>query len=643
MASELDTPRVRDLLRVIKSLSTSSGSQARLQASQLQGLLNQSKLLAEQTETYTVNHYESELEWLLVSKATVQTYGVILDTLLDQITPLSNHIWYWEEVLSSPTYSTFYMVQTSPCRVWAWTVDIYDESKARLQRYTKGHLSADSAETQEKDEPESAGLSQKWHRFYAIVRASIRERSLADVQRRVMSPVALARAEARKKQTRLRKLKEMTASSLGVLIDEALMFAAPRGDDGKGDLIMSAGQEWKGVVERSVALMDMVLKEVLVLDAETAEFEDKVFVGVDEDPELSITSEENEAARPGVVARRLHRLLTTHVPQHRVAIQSLIAENGRPSRLVRYWVPAIALLLSSSTILRIAVNKQQEIIQWVRDLGSTVRDFWFNWVVEPVRKVIGTIRHDSNSEIAIMSKDSLKADRDSLERMVVEFALDKPDVAIGASSLTETQVAEIRAKVKEGDLTPVLRAYEKGLRSPLMGTVRGDLVRTLLIQVQKTKVDVEVAMSGIDALLKSQELVFGFVGLTPGILVSLWAGQYLRGVFGGRKGLRKDRRAGRCVRVLRNIDRIFSEALASSAAAAAAQQQNNNNSVLQYRDHGMLISEIHVLRRLAHALLPADMEREFLEDLDDLANLKGIGSQVRALDRIRWAYSKWLT
>ena len=151
--------------------------------------------------------------------------------------------------------------------------------------------------------------------------------------------------------------------------------------------------------------------------------------------------------------------------------------------------------------------------------------------------------------------------------------------------------------------------------------------------MQKTKVDVEVAMSGIDALLKSQELVFGFVGLTPGILVSLWAGQYLRDAFGGRKGLRKGQKVGRCVRVLRNIDRIFSEAL-------AAPPQNN---VLQYKDHGMLISEIHVLRRLAHELLPANMEREFLEDLDDLANLKGIGSQVRALDRIRWAYSKWLT
>lgn len=43
-----------------------------------------------------------------------------------------------------------------------------------------------------------------------------------------------------------------------------------------------------------------------------------------------------------------------------------------------------------------------------------------------------------------------------------------------------------------------------------MGTFRGDLIRALLIQVQKTKVDVELAVSGIDALLKSQELVFGY-------------------------------------------------------------------------------------------------------------------------------------
>jgi nuclear-control-of-ATPase protein 2 len=105
-----------------------------------------------------------------------------------------------------------------------------------------------------------------------------------------------------------------------------------------------------------------------------------------------------------------------------------------------------------------------------------------------------------------MSKNSLLADRASLERMVVDFVQDRPDLHEGVADTTA-----IVNSVKEGDLTPVLKAYERDLRSPLVGTVRGDLIRALLIQIQKTKVDVEIAISGIDALLKSQELVFGYV------------------------------------------------------------------------------------------------------------------------------------
>jgi hypothetical protein len=41
--------------------------------------------------------------------------------------------------------------------------------------------------------------------------------------------------------------------------------------------------------------------------------------------------------------------------------------------------------------------------------------------------------------------------------------------------------------VKEGDLTPVLKAYERDLRSPFVGTVRGDLVRALFPRSQPNK------------------------------------------------------------------------------------------------------------------------------------------------------------
>lgn len=595
----------------------------------LQSLISQSDFgTATSDEEHPVGQYEAELEWLLVSKATVQTYGVIMDTLLDQIIPLSDHIWYWDDVLSSHSYGTLYLVQTSPWRFWAWSQEIYQDSIDRLRR--RRFIGSNEFSEQNLGEDITSSISQRWRQFYGIVRDSIRERSLVNVQNRFMSPAAVARTEARKKQAKLKKLREMTSSGLGVLIDEGLAFGGNGSDDGKSDIIMSNNQEWKGVVERSVALMDMVLKDVLTLETGVAEFEDKVFAGVEEDPELSIQAEEDESNRPAVVAKRLQTLLEKQLPGHLDAAAKIVAEHGRPSRLVRYWLPATALLLSSTTILRIVVNRQQEILAWIADFGATVRDFWFNWVVEPTRKVIGTIRHDSNSEIAIMSRDSLQADRDSLERMVVEFASDSPSAAVGTSSISETQLSEIRAKVREGDVTPVLRAYEKDLRSPFVGAVRGDLVRTLLIQVQKTKVDVEVAMAGIDALLKSQELVFGFIGLTPGILVSIGLVQYLRTAFGGKRSYRQEGHAGKAVRVLRNIDRIFSEATPSP------------NNLLSYKDHGLLVCEVHVLRRLAHRLLPADVEREFLEDLDDLANLKGIQSQVRALDRIRWAYAKWL-
>jgi nuclear-control-of-ATPase protein 2 len=252
-------------------------------------------------------------------------------------------------------------------------------------------------------------------------------------------------------------------------------------------------------------------------------------------------------------------------------------------------------------------------------------------VIEPIKKIIGTIRHDKDSEVAIMSKESLRGDRESLERMVVDFAIDNSQATTGGGPLSEAQISEIRGKVKEGDLTPVLLAYEKDLRQPFMGTVRGDLVRTLLIQVQKTKVDVEVALSGIDALLKSQELVFGFVGLTPGVLVCFAAFRYLGSVFGNKRGLKQGKKAGQSIRVLRNIDRILT---------LATPTQNN---LLSYKDHGLLLCEVHVLRKCAHRLFPGEIEREFLEDVGDLCNINsGIQAQLKVLGRIRWGYAKWL-
>lgn len=83
--------------------------------------------------------------------------------------------------------------------------------------------------------------------------------------------------------------------------------------------------------------------------------------------------------------------------------------------------------------------------------------------------------------------------------------------------------------------------------------------------------------------------------------------------------------------VCRNIDRILS--VASPAT----------NGMLSYKDHGLLLCEIHILRRTAQRILPSEINAELLEDLNDLVDLRtGIERQLRVVDRIRWAYARWL-
>ena len=76
----------------------------------------------------------------------------------------------------------------------------------------------------EQQTPDSgnATLSQRWRQFYGIVKESIIARSMTDIQHRVLSPIALCRSQARRRKAQLKKLREITAAGLGVLMDEGI-------------------------------------------------------------------------------------------------------------------------------------------------------------------------------------------------------------------------------------------------------------------------------------------------------------------------------------------------------------------------------------------------------------------------------------
>ena len=547
---------------------------------------------------------EKDLEWLLISKATVQVYRSILLLLLTHTLQMEHDVRYWDDVLSSYLYTGLYSIQMAPWRAWRWGKDVCSEAYSKI------------------DFASRKSFTTTWREFYGHVHDSIMTRSMSTIKATAISPLTLLRGDIRRKRASLKRFREIKAVSLGVLMNDALSFdineqaSAFSGTSGEDP----GTEDWKGILARSVALMEAVLRHGQAIEHSPVDFEDLVFSEVENDTPLH--DRDGELIKCRLLSERLRTLIRVSIPTHVSASQQFVGLHGRPPANVRYWLPAATILLSSTTLMKVFLSRKAQIYAWITEAGDTVLDFWSNWVLEPLNKIMGTIRHDENTELALMSKSSLKGDRESLERMVVSFAKDKD------AALSEAQLQNISMKVNEGDLTPVLMAYESEMRRPFIGTVRGDLIRALLIQVQKTKVDIEVAVGGIDALLKSQQLVFGFIGLTPGVLVCITTFRWISGIWGTRRSLGGSKRV--CTRALRNIDKILSDAHFASTAGPG---------LLSNREYGLLLCELQLLRQEAIRLVPNELWKGFLEDMGQLVDIRIIlQHQIRVVDRIRWTY-----
>ena len=74
--------------------------------------VNQAKL--QERDDITQSEYVKELEWSFLARCTVDVYGCLLEQLFKQTLPLAQDIWYWDDVLSQPTWRLLYLIQSAP-------------------------------------------------------------------------------------------------------------------------------------------------------------------------------------------------------------------------------------------------------------------------------------------------------------------------------------------------------------------------------------------------------------------------------------------------------------------------------------------------------------------------------------------------
>ncbi|EGD73890.1 hypothetical protein PTSG_05585 [Salpingoeca rosetta] len=185
-----------------------------------------------------------------------------------------------------------------------------------------------------------------------------------------------------------------------------------------------------------------------------------------------------------------------------------------PPPLFLYWPHLLAGVCCAGAFLRVwkGLDMQRTISNFVHGVYETTDRYLRQRVWKPLVQMYNTIRYDRH-DLALQRRSSLDSDLTSLKRMVQTFAQD-------ALGYTDPDLIELADAVDNGDITPVLLSYENDMRRPIHSALFGNMIRATLIQVQKSKVDLQLAVSAVDKLLKSNELNFQMMAIIPALALA---------------------------------------------------------------------------------------------------------------------------
>ncbi|KIJ54558.1 hypothetical protein M422DRAFT_200395 [Sphaerobolus stellatus SS14] len=513
----------------------------------------------DQVGTFEAGSEEDALRTAALGAVAASLYGHVLDILLQQATEAEGEANWWGELERSRTYLCWYMVQTFPVRLTRAVQTVLHALRSRNLAITPRAFTPHS-------------LRQLFPTTSRPSKLAISLFPHLSKQTRVIfySPLELTREECRSCRHALEKIRNDRAERLG-----CLAISKPEHLDSIRDF------------KEIIATLQKVIGDGSATQIDSH----------------------------GDLVTAFQHLNSAKIPQastsHAVGLSGL----RRPSRLTLLW-PRLLLIPPAAIIaFRLIYGSKRSFVEHLVQIGETIKGFWENYLLQPFRDILDTVRTGGEEGMRIINPEGVKADTQSLERMALDLGREK-------YNFNQTELEELAVRIQQGDLTPILKIYEEDLKSPFKSAISGTLIRSLLIQIQKMKVDVDVALSGIDKLLRSQELTFAFVGVAPALAIvytvwgwikHMWQTSQGKGKYGGKRR----QTVWLC---MRRIERLLVLSQGSSQAEDASKDS------LTALDQGLILLSVAQLRTFGETDLPprSRFREEFLIDVSDLEDA-GLG------------------
>ncbi|EGG00574.1 uncharacterized protein MELLADRAFT_118014 [Melampsora larici-populina 98AG31] len=470
------------------------------------------KKLSYELESQLINHHQSSdidiNQNTHIQQLTLNTFSTIIHTLVHQSFSLSEHIEYWSSVEQDPHQATYYFLQTLPNRIYDLSRQIFITSTRATGETRPTFLN---------------GLSQVVSRPHVFLSNLFPQLHSTNSSERPdflskLSPIFLIKHESKKKRKQLESIRTELAERIGYLLSSF------------------------DKLERQL--------EVGPLDAQEADINTHFNILVEDMKCTLIPLDlQPDSSDEEQIDESLSQLLTKTLPLQQARLQDRIIDILPPNFITRNWPILISIPIASYTLTKLAYSYRQKIYDSLINARETFYGFITGWVLRPIEDILQTLKAGDRGTLAIISDDSLQSEFASLERMTSDFGREK-------FGWDDQQVQEMTQHVREGNLTEVLKVWEHEIKllsfvpsysmissrvwlskTPIRSAVAGSLIRVLLIQIQKVKVDLAIAMEGIQSILRSQSLTFGAIGVAPSMLICFMITKFLSSIIQKRTGV----------------------------------------------------------------------------------------------------------
>ncbi|XP_027103774.2 protein DGS1, mitochondrial-like [Coffea arabica] len=225
-------------------------------------------------------------------------------------------------------------------------------------------------------------------------------------------------------------------------------------------------------------------------------------------------------------------------------LSTLVTKHRKPKKMTLYWMHytggVVGISLCSLWLLRHSrLMGSSDIDNWISEAKDSTLSFWNDHVEQPLLSIRNELFETFRKrQKGVMEREEVQFTADSLHRMLLAFSEQTKGHKLPQNA-SDQEMLEI-----------VMGRYEKEVMHPIQNLVGGELVRSLLIQVQKLKLDIETAMLELDQILRANEINFAILAALPAFALSLILLMLVRA------WLKQDTRAegrGRVARIQRRL------------------------------------------------------------------------------------------